>query len=297
MGAAKNDPYLWALLAALLAGLALGQAARWAATLLGASRTSSRNAPNRRARRAARSARAVALAALAVLAATALLVFPDKAGLSDPLLRLSAAAALGLGLVGGTFPLAAGLPLAALALGAFLFLRSGLGGWIPFGGPGPLGSLLPYELKAGPAGEGSFRGELELAERDSVPVAQEVGLASDGAALAVESLELKGPVGLAATLARGGRSFYRVVGLVGRPSAAGQGPRLLFAGASPLLASLASLGADEGMEPGAAPAVRGELLGLVLRRRATSAAAPIVVLEPIRFSLDADLSPYVERAP
>ena len=290
MGGAMGDPYLWSALAALFLGLALGQALRWASRFLGRGS----------ARGPARSARALAFAALALLPAAALLVYPPKASLSDPRLGYWAASVLAAGALSGFWPRAAGLPLAAALAAALAFLGSGLSGWVGFGGPGPLASLLPYEVlrpedgalgDAASGARGSFRGELELAERDSVPIAQSVAMAAAEVAVAVESIELGGPLRLAAAIAgrgSGGR-FYRVVGLV----APGAEPAL-FPGASPLLDPVAPIAPELGFEPGA-PAEEAEaLLGLFARRRVSSPAARLVALEPARFSLDGGMSPLLE---
>ncbi len=293
MGGAMGDPYLWSALAALFLGLALGQALRWASRFLGSGPA--------RARGPARSARALAFAALALLPAAALLVYPSKASLADPELAYWTASVLGLGALAGFWPRAAGIPLAAALAAALAVLGSGLSGWVEFGGPGPLASLLPYEVlrpEDGALGDavsgarGSFRGELELAERDSVPIAQSLAMASAEVAVAVESIELGGPLRLAAAIAgRGpGGRFYRVVGLVA-PGA----ERALFPGASALLDPVAPLAPELGFEPGA-PAARAEaLLGFFLRRRGSSEGARLVSLEPARFSLDAEMSPLLER--
>jgi len=282
MIAAREDPYLWAALAALLAGLALGQALRWLASPRGPGKAGRR--------RAGRSARALAFLALALLPATGLLVFPPKAALLEPLLPWSALAAFALGVLAGTWPRAAGAPIASLCLAAFLLLRSGLGGWIAFRGPREVATLLPYELAKG--GKPSFRGDLELAERDSVPVAQEVSLDSGAAALAVESLEFEGPIGLAAYLAREGRSFYRVVALVGE-----SGSRLDFPPASALLDRLAALDAGAGLSPGGPPDSAEALRGMLSRRRSTSDLARLELLEPARFMLDSAIAPLVLSEP
>jgi hypothetical protein len=285
LAAAAKDPYLWSALAALLLGLALGQAIRWIAT-------PRRAGIEARVRRERSSARALALVGLALLPATALLVFPAKASLQGAALPAWAAAVLAAGLLAGLWPRAAGLPMAAVALGAFLFLDAGLAGWLPFSGPGPVASLLPYEASGGAAGAASFRGELELAERDSVPVVQEIGMASADAALAVESLDLSGPLGLAALLAKGEGRFYRVVGLVG----SGAAPEL-FPPPSGLLGRLAPLGPGEGLEPGAAPERRLALLGFFERRRSTSPSSSIVALEPLRFALGEEMEALIASEP
>lgn len=291
MEAARGDPYLWSALAALLLGLALGQALRWASTFTRRARATGKG----RKSRGGRSARALALLGLAFLPATAMLVFPDKASLLDPGLLAWAGIALAIGALAGFWPRAAGLGLAAALIGALVAVDAGLSGWIDFRGPSRIASILPYELVAGEPGAGgrgaSFRGELELVERDSVPVAQAVAMGSSEVAVAVESLELRGPLALAAALVgrgEGGR-FYRVVGLV----APGAQP-LHFPEASALLSSIAAIAPGEGLEPGA-PALRSEaLLGLFVRRRGASESARLIPLEPARFALDEGMEARVE---
>jgi hypothetical protein len=291
------DPFLWAGLTALFAGLAGGQGLRaFAAPAKGRVK-----AIRLRSRRIAR---AVAHLSLAILAAAALFVLADKAALAAAwagpraILLAWSALALVLGLCAGFRPLLLGLPLASLVGLALGLLRMGLEGWIPLRFSGnaavEIASLLPYEV--GPA---SFRGQLELPERDSVPVAQDVGLASSAAALRVESLEREEPRRLAARLAlskaRAAASpsatseyFYRVVGLAA-PGVAGEAfatPRY-----ARVLDAVLPLPAGQGLEPAGAIARAQALFGLAERMRRTSSAAPLVALEPLSFRLDAhDLS-------
>ena len=289
MGALKVDPYLWSALAALFAGLSLGQVSRWASTFFPRARTR-RDARSKRARRWTR---AVAFFALALLPATAILVFPAKASLSVAALLPWSAAVLALGALMGAWPKAAGIPIALLVVAFFVGLGAGLSGWLAFKGPGLVASLLPLDVVVpqSAAEAPSFRGELELAERDSVPIAQRIEMQSSEVALVAESIELAGPLGLAAKLARSGSSgrFYRVVGLVS-PNA----PPTLFPSASTLLGRVAALGSGEGFEPGAAPAMREALWGLFTRRRSASPSARLVVLEPLRFYLGEGVEPKLD---
>jgi hypothetical protein len=294
MGAAIRDPYLWSALAAAFLGLALGQAIRW---LISYPRFAAHRAGRADSKRAHRSARALVFFSRAMLAAAALLVFPQKASLFEGALRPWAASLLVLGTLAGVWPRAAGLPVAVLLAAAVLALDLGLSGWLVFHGPGPVATLLPFELTV-PAGTGSdgaaprgasFRGELELAERDSVPVVQKVEMGTSEAALAVESLEFRGPAGFVASLLRSGRRFYRLVGLVGPDL-----PPLRFPPASGLLGRLAALGPDAGFAAGAPPVEREALFGSFIRRRSSSASVTLVALEPVRYALDENMGSIVE---
>jgi hypothetical protein len=305
-GALWADPYLWTWAASLFAGLAAGQALR---ALL----RSRRRADADRRRRSRRFARAIAFLSLGILAAAALFVLADKAGLSEawagtPLVLLAwSLLSLGFGLCAGFRPLALGLPLAALGLAALGLANLGLRGWLPLrGGAGSwveVARFLPYEV--GPA---SFRGQLELPERDSMPIAQEAGLASSSIGIHVESLELKGPLRLAAGIAypraraastaySRASGFYRVVGLAA-PGSLGSLATLDFAG--PPYARLldALLPLSGGNEPGGPPARASSPFGLALRTRRTSAASPVAVLEPVVFELSgADYSVRTRSGP
>jgi len=279
MLAARDDPFLWAALAALFLGLAAGQALRGALKRGGA-------AGRRKA--ASRWARSFAFAALAVLSATALLVLPAKSSLLEPSLPWTAAAAFPLGFLAGLWPLAAGIPAALLVSGALFLARASLAGWVPFRGPGPVASLLPFERGAEGQLPAACRAELELAERDSMPVAQELLIESDAAGLTVEGLVLRGPAALAAKLTRGASRFYRVAGLATRP-----GPGPSFAARPGILDRIAALDPAEGWEPGAPAAERASPGELLVRRRSTSRLAPLLVLEPVRFDLDSSMDPSV----
>ncbi len=279
MGAVRDDPFLWAALAALFLGLAAGQAFRAPLARGGAAR---------RRKAASRWTRSFAFAAFAVLSATALLVLPAKSSLLEPSLPWTGAAAFALGFLAGLWPLAAGLPAALLVSGALLLARASLAGWVPFRGAGPVASLLPFERSGEGAGPFAYRAELELAERDSIPVAQELLIESDAAGLAVEGIVLRGPVALAAKLARGASRFYRVAAVAGR---AGPGPS--FAARPWILDGIAALDPAEGWEPGAPAAERASPGDLLVRRRSTSVLAPLLVLEPLRFDLDASMDPRI----
>lgn len=277
-----GEPCLWGGLAALFVGIALGQALR-ACIPIHETRVRSLGA------RPARIARAIAFFSLGLLASVGLLVFVDKALLTEALsasfsrggmvlLPWACAAAL-VGLLAGFRPIVLGLPLAFLAAVASILLSLCLDGWLPLraaGGEGyRIARLLPYEV-----GASSFRGQLETAERDSVPVLQEISFDSSAVALSAESLELTGPLGLAAkAFARSGgaslpgsATFYRIVGLVapgGREKAFAVPPRATLL---------------EALIPDASGSA---LYGTVKKARFASDFSPLLPLEPIVFSIDA----------
>jgi hypothetical protein len=303
-----SDPYLWAFAACLLASLGSGQALRALASIRDAGLAAAR-------RRQGRVARALALLSLAILSVAGLLVFADKAAALSALSSATPYWFAGFvclcGLFAGFRPWALGLPLAGLVGLAVLLLSLALEGWLPLRPSAAAQSdgmeiarLLPYEV-----GADSFRGQLELPERDSVPVAQDLGLASSSVSLRVECLELGGPLRLAAELAavlspesRAGAKagpaafapaarFYRVVGLAA-PSAGRSSPAPSLDFAKPariaLLDSVLALPASGGLEPGAPPASSSFLFGLASRTRRSSPAAQLLALEPVLFLLSAD---------
>jgi hypothetical protein len=272
-----SDAYLWASAAAVGAGLAAGQLARAFAPLLEKPAKSAR-------RKSGRITRAAVFLSVGILAAAALLVLADKAALTAGLSRGGAlapwtAALAALACLAGFLPLAAGSPIAGLAIALLCLLRFSLEGWLPSrsvaGAPVEVARLLPYEV-----GSGSFRGQLETPLRDSVPVAQEVGLSSSSVGISVECLALGGPLPLAAGAmiprlrssdASAGLLLYRVVAL-----AAPGGPQQVF-GAPPhgrLLDAVLPSTAD--------------LLGLARRWRLSSPTVPLVALKRVSFSLSAD---------
>jgi hypothetical protein len=224
------DPFLWAALASLFLGLALGQGLR---ALVGIGR----GGVKARRLRSRRIARAIACVSLGILALTALFVFADKAALAEAAsaaqaLTLLAWASLALvfGFCIGFRPLVLGLPFALVLFAALGSLRLALEGWLPLhasASAGEIARLLPFEATGA-----SFRGQLELPERDSVPVAQEVSLASGSVSLRAEIVELRGPLRSAYRLARlkaraaastgdqTNERFYRVVGIAA-PGAGG----------------------------------------------------------------------------
>jgi hypothetical protein len=282
-----SEPCLWGGLAALFVGLALGQALR-ACVPIHEPRVRSLHA------RPHRIARSIAFLSLGLLALVGLLVFVDKAVLAEALsasfsrggmvlLPWACVVAL-IGLLSGFRPFVLGLPLAFMAALACVLLSLCLEGWLPFraaGGEGyRIARLLPYEV-----GASSFRGQLETAERDSVPVLQELSFDSNSVALSAESLELSGPLGLAAkALTRSGGAsgpgngsasarFYRIVGIVapgGREKSFVSPPRTSI------------LNALVPKEAGSA------LYGTVKKNRRVSEFSVLLALEPVVFSLDSD---------
>lgn len=286
----EANPYLWASAAAAFAGLAAGQALRAFAPI----REGALKAARRRPRRGAR---ALAFLSLGILCVVGLLVFPAKDGLAmgrgpDVLLAWSGLVFL-LAFLAGFQPLVAGLPLALASCALAVALRLSLEGWLPLrpaasGAPLRFAAFLPYEV--GPA---ASRGHLELLERDSVSVSQDLSLGAAAIALTVERLGLAGPPGFLAELASAGspgpaaspRLYYRVAG-VAVPGAPAQP---FAAPAHVRLLDLAlPLPAGAGLEPAGPPALRSGPLGLCQRSRSTSAAAPLVALQPLSFSLGAD---------
>jgi hypothetical protein len=290
------DPYFWTTLVAVFFGFASGQALRVFIRL-------KENRVVARRRRSRRIARAIAFLSIGILAFAALLVLADKAALVGGIARFLAipswvAFVAVVGMAAGFRPFVLGTPLAALALSVLGLVGLCLDGWLPLRAAGSsfeIARLLPYEV--GPNG---FSGHFELPERDSVPVAQELGLPSNSVSLRVESLELAGPlrlaVGLLKVVSAGERvrssdasasfstvaRFYRIVGL------ASPGGDMRFA--SPrhiaLLDTLLSLPPNGGLEPGAM--VRSTLFGLATRFRRTSGAERLVTLEPVSFGISAD---------
>jgi hypothetical protein len=298
------EPYLWASIFALFLGLAGGFAAR---AFLPPRRGRPRAGTKRRAslqasalslrgRRSGRIAASIAWLSLAILALAAFLVLPGRPRI-EALLKggeagafycwLSALALVAL--LGGFRPLLLGLPLAALLGAAFSLLGLGLSGWLPLRSSSPveIARLLAYEI--GPA---SIKGQLEMAERDSAPIVQDVRLASATCALQAESLSLDGPLGFLAELSlklRGSRNgdgtresgadmfrltLYRVLALAA-PGAAD------LTMASP---------AHEALVDALVPPLQGGeeasgAFGLAARRRSTSPAVAPRLLEPLVFGL------------
>jgi hypothetical protein len=283
------DPYLWSALAAIAAGLAAGQAVRALVPTVWGRAGFER-------KRSARGARAIALLALALLAAAALLVLADKTSLAAALpsgLVPWACVLFGLGLVAGFRPFAAGLPLLAVAVCLVFSLGLCLEGWLPVrpsnDGGFEVARLLPYQT--GPSG---FRGQLELPERDSVPVAQDLSLSTNALKLRVETLAFAGPLRLLSSLAfpRGASAGYsptlRLYRVVGAASADGSSS-LDFS--RPPRASWLDLFLGLGSRDS-----RTALFGLASRRSLASPPAALVALESVSFALSADASTLALRS-
>lgn len=290
----ETNPYLWSALASLFLGLALGQCLRWLIPGRGNARVPTRRGPPGLAR-------ATSFLALAILALAGFLVFSYKAeGLSSGALAVglvawSLAIAL-LALLVGSRPLVFGLPVAFLGVAVIVAFGFCLQGWLPLriadGGSLEIGRILPYEV--GPA---SFRGQLEMHERDSVPIVQELSLASDSIGVCVESLDLEGPLAFLADLILSSRRtppaapmektlrLYRIAGLV-----APGGVVLQFASPARvrILDALLPLSENRGFEPGGASEARSALFGLAQRRRASSTTSVLVALQPLRFFISSD---------
>ncbi len=290
-----QEPYLWASAIALFVGLAVGQAAR--ALFL------ERRRDERSARlKSRRIARAVAFLSLGILALAALLILADKGALVAGISRVGTSGMPGplvfwagivacLGILAGIWPLAAGLPVLAVTLAGLVLVRLSLEGWRPLrpataGGTAKIAELLPYEVAAA-----SFRGHLELLERDSAPVTQELGLASNSVALSIENLKLTGPLAFLARLvlppSMGNRdvSASRYYHLIGIAAAGGRNQAFAMPPHIRILNALLPLPTGGGQEPGSAAVSRGGILGMAIRLRQTSAATSLVALQPVSFSL------------
>lgn len=244
--ALARNAYLWAGLAAFLLGFALAQSIRWAiARRKGRARAASR-----------RSAWAVAGLALALLAATALLVLPPKAGLSDGLLPFWGGIFAALGLLAGCRP-AIGFPLVILLCAlSGAFLVDALVSWLPLAEPLTLARVFPFSES-----QGRWRAEFIVFQRDSIPAAQGLEIPGGEAGLVVERLELSGP----ATLVGIG-TWYRLAGL-----ADSSGRSLVD-----FPARLSLLDRIEPLEPGSRAGPRGALV------RRWREASPAIRLSPLQ---------------
>jgi hypothetical protein len=235
---------------------------------------------------------------VALLFATGLLVVPPKAALDPASLTVESlvpyAAALGAGgALAGFLPIACGLPLAAVAVAGILALRAGLEGWTLYRGAGTVARLLPYEAKAS-----SFRGELEVAGPGASAGTRPASMAAGSASICVDSLELYGPLGLAARVlgpspSRGSyapRRLYRVAALVS-PGAA---PAFLDPPARlRWIDALLPLAEGAGLEPGGALARAEALAALVVRVRSSGPPRALAALEPVYLDLDEERSPRI----
>ena len=290
----ETNPYLWSTLASLFLGLALGQCLRWLIPGKGNARAGIRRGPPRLAR-------ATSFLALSILALAGFLVFSYKVeglasgALADGMIAWSLAITF-LALLVGSRPLIFGLPVACLGIAILVVLGSCLQGWLPLriaeGGSHEIGQLLPYEV--GPA---SFRGQFEMHEHDSVPIVQELSLASDSIGICVESLDLRGPLAFLADLVLPSRltplaaptenalRLYRIAGLVAPGGAALHFPspaRLRF------LDAVLPLPENLGFQPGGVSETRSALFGLAQRRRASSPTSVLAALQPLRFFMTSD---------
>ena len=278
-----SSAYLWISATGLFMGLAAGQG-------LKALVSTGEGFLRARRRRPGRQARAIAFLSLGILSLAGLLVLPPKP-LSLAIGEAACWAILVFLLAGlaGFRPLAAGLPLAALCIAGLMLARLALEGWLPLrpvaaGSPYLVASLLPYEV-----GPSSFRGHLELPERDSVPVAQEVGLGAALAAVSVESLALSGPLAFLGDLAlvpapanADSLRLYRVVGIAAPGGLSQSFPvpsHILY------LDRILPLPPGAGAEPGGEAASLFAFFGLASRSRLTSPPKPLIALEPVTFSV------------
>jgi hypothetical protein len=202
-----GNAYLWGGLAALFAGLALGQGFRWLrgtrgwkgptkADFHGSGRRSPSLAPTL----------AHIFLSLSVLALTALLVFGPQGFWKADYFGLWCPFAFLFGLALCLAPRFIGLPALALLLASELLLLDGLRGWIPLEGNETVAYYLPLSVT-----DTRCMGELGVYERDGLPTAQRLEFAADEASLVVERVELKGPALLMAY-----PNYYRIVGMAGK---------------------------------------------------------------------------------
>ncbi|MDA8408822.1 MAG: hypothetical protein M0001_00360 [Treponema sp.] len=192
MAEGLGNPWPWMLFATCFAGAGLGFFAR--ALFRSRSRRGRSPVPP--------SILAMILLAAAVCAAAGLLIFPDKASLGDRLLLPSGLVATALGLASGLLPRTFGVgflvALAAICAYAALCLE----GWLPLKAVQRVATLTPFIV----ASSGSH-GELQVDERDTVPLVQRVDILGTNAGLIVERLHLGGPLSVF------GREHYRVAGI------------------------------------------------------------------------------------
>jgi hypothetical protein len=280
----EANPYLWATAASAFAGLAAGQALRAFIVVREGTARAARRRPSR-------IARAIAFLSLGILALAGLLVLSDKSAPRMGLVPFAALAFL-LSLLSGFRPLVLGAPLALACAASLGAIGLALFGWLSLRPPATtqgssyeVASLLPYEV-----GASSFRGHLELPERDSVPVAQEVGLGAAELAVSVESLALAGPLAFLGDLAlasvppshTGTLRLYRVVGISAPGGLSQSFPVPAYIR---LLDFVLPLPPGAGTEPGRSAALRSGLLGLASRSRLTSPSVRLVALQPVSYSL------------
>lgn len=252
------NPWPWALGAAVSLGLGLGCFGRALLRRLGGrSRGDGRGS--------ALSVLGMVLLAAAVLFATGLLVFPEKASLLDPPLRLSMAVAAGLGLGAGLLPRALGLPLLFALASTVAYVAVCLGGWLPLEGSKRIATLTPFVVSSS-----GWSGELGVEEKDSVPIIQAIAGKGSDVRLVVERLELSGPVALVA-----GPEWYRVVG-----TASGAQDEAAETSVFSPPARLLDIALPIGPGLGAAAS-----LPFARRWREGSSPVALVALVPIRFSL------------
>jgi len=270
------SPWFWGGLAALFLGLAVGLLLARAAKAL-RSHVRARIRARRQdggpglleaaaARRPAVRGFPVAVvvwSSLAILAGAAFLVFPDKTeAFTWPVLAWSLALAA-CGLVVGRFPRAGGAAFLVAMFALCGFVWDSTRGYVSFAGPVELARLLPLSGSGG-----SWLAEFMVHGRDGLPVAQHLEFEGDAAALVVDRLDLLGP----ATMA-GYRHFYRIAGLADSSDrlVVDFHPRRNFV---------------ERFRP--LDALKAQTAFLLRRSRVTSAVLPLVALQPLAFSLEAD---------
>ena len=269
-----SSPWFWGGLAAFFLGLVAGMAiARAAKALRSHVRTrirARRQAGGKGLLEAAAARRPdsrafpvaiVVWASLAILAGAAFLVFPDKAeAFAWPVLAWSLALAA-CGLVAGRFPRTGGAAFLIVLFALCGFVWDSTRGYVSFAGPVELARLLPLSGSGG-----GWLAEFMVHGRDGLPVAQHVEFKGDGAALVVDRLDLLGPSTMA-----GYRHFYRIAGIA---DSSGRlvvdfHPRRNFV---------------ERFRP--LDALKAQQAMLLRRSQVTSAALPLVALQPLAFSLE-----------
>lgn len=265
-----SSPWFWGGLAAFFLGLAAGMAlARLAGALRGHARARSRGegkglletATARRPAGPGFPAAIIVWASLGILAGAAFLVFPEKAGaFSLPVLAWSCALAA-CGLVVGRFPRAGGTAFLVVIVALCGFVWDSTRGYVSFSGPVELARLLPLSES-----DGVWLAEFMVRGKDDFPAARHLEFEGDAAALVVDRLDLLGPSTMADY-----RRFYRIAGLA---DSSGRlvvdfHPRRNFV---ELFRPLDALKAQQAL--------------LLRRSRVTSAALPLVALQPLAFSLE-----------
>jgi hypothetical protein len=142
------------------------------------------------------------LVSFSLMCSAGLLVFADKAALSDSLFLYSGLSIVALGFLSGLLPRTFGVAFLVTLASAVAYVGASLDGWLPLGKAQRIATLTPFVVSAT-----AFQGELAVEERDSVPIVQRLDLKGAKAGLLVERLELGGP------LSPFGPEHYRIAGI------------------------------------------------------------------------------------